>query len=83
MKNSDMFADLSTTMAAKLFAATTYPWEVLPKIKAFVQTLGATLNPAEYDHPAEDVWIHKTAKIYPNNYIAGPTVIGAETEVRP
>ena len=25
----------------------------------------------------------KTAKIYPNNYIAGPTIIGHNTEVRP
>ena len=31
----------------------------------------------------EDVWIHKTAKIYPNNYIAGPCIIGPGTEVRP
>ena len=29
------------------------------------------------------MWIHKTAKIYPNNYIAGPCIIGPETEVRP
>ena len=29
------------------------------------------------------MWIHKTAKIYPNNFIAGPCVIGAGTEVRP
>ena len=29
------------------------------------------------------MWIHKTAKIYPNNYIAGPCIIGAGTEVRP
>lgn len=83
MKNVDMFSDLSTTMAAELFQSTVYPWEVLPKIKAFILALGPTLDPAEYNHPSEDVWIHKSAKIYPNNYIAGPTIIGADTEVRP
>lgn len=83
MKNHDMFADLSTTQAKELFLETVYPWEVLPKIKEFVRALGAALNPDEYDHPSEEVWIHKSAKLYPNIYIDGPTVIGAETEVRP
>ena len=83
MKNVDMFADLSTTQAWKLFMETNYPWEVLPQIKAFVRALGPTLSPAEYNHPGEEVWIHKSAVLYPNIYIAGPTIIGEGTEVRP
>ncbi len=83
MKNSDMFANLSATMAEPLFLETEYPWEVLPKIKAFVAALGATLNPEDYDHPDEEVWIHKSAKIFPYTVIMGPAVIGADTEVRP
>ena len=83
MKNSDMFENLSATMAADLFLETEYPWEVLPRIKDFVRALGASLDPAEYDHPGEDVWIHKSVKLYPNVYIEGPTIICAETEVRP
>ena len=75
--------DLSHTAAAPLLEGTTYPWEALPKIGAFLRELGAILSPEEYDHPQEDVWIHKSAKIYPNNYIAGPCIIGPETEVRP
>ena len=59
--------DLSHTAAAPLLAGTTYPWEALPKIGGFIRELGATLSLEEYDHPQEDVWIHKTAKIYPNN----------------
>ncbi|MEN6594132.1 MAG: UDP-N-acetylglucosamine pyrophosphorylase [Clostridiaceae bacterium] len=83
MKNQDMFENLSATLAAKLFEETVYPWEVLPRIKQFVRELGSTLDPAEYDHPGEEVWIHKSVKLYPNIYIEGPTIIGAETEVRP
>ena len=83
MKNSDMFENLSMTLAADLFIETIYPWEVLPRIKAFVRELGEKLDPAEYDRPSEDVWIHKSVKLYPNVYIEGPTVICAETEVRP
>ena len=60
--------DLSHTAAAPLLEGTTYPWEALPQIGAFIRELGASLSLEEYDHPQEDVWIHKTAKIYPNNY---------------
>ena len=64
--------DLSHTAAAPLLEGTTYPWEALPQIGAFIRELGAGLSLEEYDHPQEDVWIHKTAKVYPNNFIAGP-----------
>ena len=75
--------DLSHTQAAPLFEGKTYPYEVLDGIKSFILELGATLNPEEYDHPKEDVWIARDAVIYPNNYIAGPCIIGHKTEVRP
>lgn len=83
MKNQDMFADLSATLAEPLFRETVYPWEVLPKIKAFVLALGQQLSLDEYDHPDESVWIHKSVKLFPNVYIAGPAIIGEGTEVRP
>jgi NDP-sugar pyrophosphorylase family protein len=83
MKNLDMFGDLSTTLARELFEKTTYPWEVLPLIKAFIRTLGPTLPTSEYNHPSEEVWIHQSAVLFPGSFIYGPTVIGPETEVRP
>ena len=70
------------TAAAELFAKTTYPWEVLPLIKSFILEYGSTLSADEYEHPQEDVWIHKSAKVFPSAYIAGPCIIGAGTEVR-
>lgn len=75
--------DLCHTAAAPLLETVEYPWEALPKIGAFIRELGQNLPQEEYDHPQEEVWIHKTAKIYPNNFIAGPCIIGPETEVRP
>ena len=74
---------LDETLAKELLLSVTYPWEALPKIKDFILELGATLSKEEYDYKGDNVWIHKTAKTYPNNYIAGPAIIGAETEVRP
>ena len=79
---SDLYT-LDETLAKDLLLTVTYPWEALPKIKDYILELGSKLSPDEYDYKGDNVWIHKTAKIYPNNYIAGPCIIGAETEVRP
>ena len=60
----------------------TYPWEALPKIKDWILEIGKTLSKDEYDEVSENVWIHKTAKVVASAYIAGPTIIGPDTEVR-
>ena len=73
---------LNETIAADLFTGATYPWEVLPKIGAFIPELGNTLSPEEYDKVGENVWIAKTAKIAPTAYIGGPAIIGKNAEVR-
>ena len=70
------------TEAAKLFEETEYPWEVLPLIREFILEYGKGLSLEEYEHPAEDVWIHKSARVFPSAYIAGPCIIGEDTEVR-
>ena len=82
MRTSDLF-DLSHTRAAAMLADTVYPWEALGKIRDFILALGETLPPEEFDQPQPHVWIAKDAVIYPNNYIAGPCIIGHGTEVRP
>ena len=73
---------LSHTLAAPLFEGKRYPWEILPELKDFIRKLGATLSPEEYDEVSPEVWVHKTARVAPSALIAGPTVIGAGTEVR-
>ena len=73
---------LSHTLAAPLFEGKCYPWEILPELKDFIRKLGATLSPEEYDEVSPEVWVHKTATVAPSALIAGPTVIGAGTEVR-
>lgn len=83
IKNTDLFSDLSATLAASLFEETEYPWEVLPRIKDFVLALGPTLDGSEYERVADQVWIHRSCKVYDTAVILGPTIIGAETEVRP
>ena len=74
--------NLDDTIAAPLFAGKTYPWEVLGEISDFILRLGATLPTEEYDHPSEDVWIAKDAKVFPSAYIGGPCIIDHEAEIR-
>lgn len=75
--------DLSHTAAKPLMENFTYPWEVLPLISEFILGLGETLSDDEYERREGNVWISRSAKLYPNIYIAGPTIIGPNTEVRP
>lgn len=74
--------DLGHTAAGQYLEGFDYPWQALGGIKALILKLGAELPAEEYDHPSEDVWIHKTAVVYPSAMIKGPAIIGEETEVR-
>ena len=74
--------DLNETIARELFEGVTYPWEVLPKISAFIVELGGTLSPEEYNQVSENVWIAKSAVVAPTASITGPCIIGKNAEVR-
>ena len=82
LKTKDLY-DLTHTRAASILEESEYPWQALGKIKEFIIELGKTLPADEFDEVSENVWIAKDAKIYPNNYIGAPAIIGHETEVRP
>ncbi len=73
---------LEHTLAAPLLEGFTYPWEALKEIGNYILKLGAMLSEEEYDHPAETVWIHKTAKVAPTAFIGENVIIGKETQVR-
>lgn len=81
LQTKDLF-DLTHTLAAPLLADTVYPWEALGMIHDFILALGPTLGTEEYDHPAADVWIAKSAVVAPTASITGPCIIGPDTEVR-
>ncbi len=74
--------DLDKTIAKELFNGKTYPWEVLPEISDFILKLGETLSLEKFDHPAEGVWIAKSAKVFASAYIGAPCIIDEEAEVR-
>lgn len=73
---------LDETIAKPLLLKYTYPWEVLAHIEEFILEIGKCLPKDEYDQVGENVWIHKTAKVYDSAYINGPAIICKDAEIR-
>ena len=74
--------DLNETIAAELFEGLTYPWEALPKIGDFIVKLSQSLPQDKFVQHGENVWISKTAKVFPSAYIHGPAIIDEDAEIR-
>ena len=73
---------IENPLIAPLFEGLTYPFEVLPKIGDYIKNLGPTLDKEVYEDLGDNIWIAKSAKIAPSACIAGPCIIGENTEVR-
>ncbi len=81
MCSIDKLYDLQHTLAKAYLQQFTYPWEALGGIADMIRALGAQLG-EEYTQVSPEVWIHKSAKVFPSAYIGGPAIIGPDTEVR-
>lgn len=80
-KINNLFS-LDESIAKDLLIKYAYPWEVLPHISEFILELGKKLPKDEYKKIGEDVWIHKSAKVFESAYIHGPAIICKDAEVR-
>ena len=77
----DLF-ELDHTLAKEYLEQFTYPWEALKGIKDMIIEVGKGLDPEEYEEVSENVWVHKTARVFPTAYLGAPCIIGPNTEVR-
>lgn len=86
MYNKNLLAnnlfDYSKTIAKPLLESVEYPWEALPKIKDFIIELGKTLDPEIYEQRGENIWVAKSATVFPSAYLGGPLIICEDAEVR-
>ncbi len=73
--------DLEHTLAKEYLLQFQYPWEALKGIKDMILALGPTLG-SDYEERQPQVWVHKTAKVFPTAYLGAPCIIGPGTEVR-
>ena len=74
--------DYSKTIAKPLLESVEYPWEALPKIKDFIIEIGKTLDPEIYEQRGENIWVAKSATVFPSAYLGGPLIICEDAEVR-
>lgn len=74
--------NLDETIAKELLGKFEYPWEVLPEINDFILEIGPKLDPEVYELKGENIWIAKSANVYPSAYIKGPAIIGENAEIR-
>lgn len=74
--------NINETMAKDLLKEEKYPWDVLPKIGAFILKLGESLNMEEYNKVGENIWIAKNAEVAPTAFINGPAIIGKNAQIR-
>lgn len=80
-KTNDLL-DLEHTLAKEYLKKYEYPYQALKDIKDIILEIGKNLNKEEYEEVKENVWIAKSANVYPSAYINGPCIIGKNSEVR-
>ncbi len=81
VKTEDLF-DYKNSIAAPLFKNYTYPWEILPNIKAFILEIIKN-GLADYTEIAHNIYVGENVKISPTATIEPPCILGKNTEIRP
>ena len=74
--------DLSQSIAGEYLAQFTYPWEALAGISDFIRKIGQTLDPEKFEKRGEDIWVAKSANVFPSAYLGGPLIIDEDAEIR-
>lgn len=73
---------LEETIAGEIFDGLIYPWEALSKISDYIVALGNALPEEHYEKRGDNIWIARSARVYPTAYINGPAIIDEEAEIR-
>lgn len=73
---------LSESMAGEWLSGYQYPWEALQEIGYIIKKLARHLDLEIYEKRGEDIWIARSARIWPTVSVTGPCIIGERTEVR-
>ena len=73
---------LSESMAGEWLSGFDYPWEALKEIGYIIKKLSRHLDMDIYEKRGEDIWIARSAKVWPTVSVTGPCIIGENTEVR-
>ena len=81
VKISELFS-LEESLAGEYLKQLTYPWEALTGIHDLILEIGPKLPKDRYEEVSENVWVAKSAKVFPSAYLGAPCIIGENTQVR-
>lgn len=74
--------NLNYTIAKELLEAYTYPWEVLSHIESYILKIGEGLSQEEYERRENNVWVHRTAEVFPSAYLGKNIIVCKGAQVR-
>lgn len=74
--------NLKHTLLKKQLEKEFYYFNILPKLKNLIISLGEVLNQNDYIHYRKDIWLHKTAIIDKHCKLIGPLIVGRNSELR-
>lgn len=81
MRLDELF-DYDKSIAGEYLRGFERPWEALPGLADYILRLGATLPEEKFFHPAEGVWIARSATVAGSASIGSPCIIDEGAEVR-
>lgn len=74
--------DLEHTIAKSYLLQFEYPWEALSGIKDAIIQIGNSLDLSEYNLVKENIWVHKSAKVFETAYLTAPLIVCEGAEIR-
>lgn len=74
--------NLKHTLLKKQLEKEYYYFNILPKLKNLIISLGNSLSLQEYRKIGNDIWIHRTSSIDRSTKLIGPLIIGKNSEIR-
>lgn len=81
VKTKELY-ECHTPYLKKLFDECEYPWQMLPKIGAYIDMLIKS-GLEGFTELSPGVWVGEGVKIYPTATIEPPAIIGRGTQIRP
>lgn len=82
LKIKSLYPTVNASLAYEWLCTFSYPWEAISGIAEMIGEMGSRLSTDEFDHPRENVWIAKSAKVAPTAWIDGPCIIDQNAEIR-
>ena len=73
--------NLEETIAKDYLVQFTYPWEALAGISDYIKELGPTLDKEIFEEVSENVWVAKSAEVFPSAHLGAPLIVDENAKI--